>query len=168
MPSKFERKMISLPSQTCSRDHWKQKLHKRKTVGRKEFPGWHYLVDVEDNQTENDVPRDRYVEGCHHQDPCWYCIFFLPQGWMFRWTHILICAHLPWPCANEVLMLLPSFPHLLHLEYFYFIPKCIVCLTPEGWRWVQVILGENTKQPTASDYIPAGGLVFGPYFSSVW
>ena len=100
MPSKFERKMISLPSRTCSRDHWKQKLHKRKTVGRKEFPGWHYLVDVEDNQTENDVPRDIYVEGCHHQDPCWYYISFYHRAECLD-EPIFLSVHI---CLDHVLM----------------------------------------------------------------
>ena len=48
----------SLPSQTCSRDHWKQKLPKRKTVGRKEFPGRHYIVDVEDKPDQKMMSQE--------------------------------------------------------------------------------------------------------------
>ena len=53
-------------------------------------------------------------------------------------------------CTNEALMLSPLFLHLLNLEYVYLIPRYILlCLTPQGWRWALVILGENTKHPTA-------------------
>lgn len=60
MPSTFERKMTFLPrilypvtlAQETSGKHaflyQEHKFHKRKIVGGKEFPEWHYLADLED------------------------------------------------------------------------------------------------------------------------
>lgn len=145
MPSTIERKMTFLPrilypvtpAQETSGKHaflyQEHKFHERKTVGGKEFLEWHYLADLEDTQARqnSETQQKGYVEGWHHQDPCWQRIF-LPEGRTLGWAPILICACFP----DEVLALLCSCIHLIWVHLLH--PQA--SSTPEGWKWVMVIL----------------------------
>lgn len=142
MPSTFERKMTFLSrnlypvilAQETSGKHaflyQEHKFHKRKIVGVKEFPEWHYLADLEDTQARqnSETQQKGYVEGWHHQDLCWQRIF-LPEGRTLGWAPILICACFP----DEVLALLA--PASTSPEYIYFTPKRLLLLRAGGGSW---------------------------------
>lgn len=150
----------SLPSQTCSRKHWKTY-----------FPIWRTQNSTRDsrgkeisrmtfsrcrghpNQTEQWDPRERYVEGCHHRDPSWANAWMSPGSYVCMLS-FTTCWWKSW--------LSPVFLHLPHLSTFISPPSVF-------YSWgLEVGTGDLTEQPTSSDYIPAGGPILDPHFSSAW